>query len=303
MKKKTVLTAVLTSALLFSTLAVTMLMQLGKANPIMNYWVNKGDVAPDENTEPPAILVLSPVNNTAYGVHAISLSLNVSIGNSSTATSRVLDEIYCETDWYQNNVSIYKYIWDPTPWTAPPRITEFSETINLTGIPEGDHMIKVYAVESGEYPLYVIQGENGDSRNIAHYYNGFNITGCSLVRFTIDTTSPKVSILSLENKTYYSSDIKLDFTINERSSLIAYCLDGKENETTGNTTLTGIPYGEHNVTIYATDMAGHIGASETIYFTIVEPFSTTMVIAAVVVLGVFGFGLIINLTRRKRGQE
>jgi parallel beta-helix repeat protein len=34
-----------------------------------------------------------------------------------------------------------------------------------------------------------------------------------------------------------------------------------------------------------------------------EPFPTTLVIAAVVILGVFGFGLLINLTRRKRVQQ
>jgi hypothetical protein len=300
-KKKTVLTAVLTSALLFSTLAVTMLMQLGKANPIMHYWVNKGDVAPDQNTEPPAILILSPVNNTAYGVNAISLSLNVSIGNSSTATSRVLDEIYYETDWQSNNVSVYKYSWNPLLYpSAPPRKTDFSETINLTGIPDGNHTIRMYAVESGEYPLYVIQGENGDLRSFAHYYNGFNITSCSLVRFTIDTTPPEVSILSPENKTYYSPEIQLDCTVSEES-LILHSLDGQENVTVaGNTTLTNLPYGEHNVTVYATDMAGNTGTSETIYFTVEEPFPTTMVIALGAPMAILGAGLAVYFKKRKR---
>jgi hypothetical protein len=300
-KKKTVLTAVLTSALLFSTLAVTMLMQLGKANPIMHYWVNKGDVAPDQNTEPPAILIRSPENNTVHTVDAVSLSLNVSIGNSSTATSRVLDEIYYETDWQSNNVSVYKYSWNPLLYpSAPPRKTDFSETINLTGIPDGNHTIRMYAVESGEYPLYVIQGENGDLRSFAHYYNGFNITGCSLVRFTIDTAPPEVSILSLENKTYYSSEIQLDFTVSEQSSLIIYSLDGQENETiSGNITLTNMPCGEHNVTVYATDRAGHSGASETIFFSVEEPFPITIVIAPVASVAVVGVGLILYFKKRK----
>jgi len=321
-KKKTLLIAVLISGLLFSAEAGTQIAQLGMANPIMHYWVNAGDVAPDENTEPPAILILSPENNTVYGVNTISLSLNVSIGASSTASFCVLDEIYYETDWQPNNTSIYQYIWDPLlnssaplkipeffepiKWhnlvytKPPPRKTEFSETINITGIPDGNHTIKIYAVESGEYALYVIQGPDGDSRNFAHYYSDFNMTNCSLVRFTIDTTPPKVSILSLENKTYYSSEIKFDFTVSEKSSLIVYSLDGQDNVTIiGNTPLTNLPYGEHNVTVYATDNAGNTGESETIYFSVEEPFPTTMVIAPIVSVTVLSLGLAAYFKKRK----
>ena len=328
MKKKTLLTTVLASALLFSAIVGTMLVQLGKANPIMHYWVNKGDVAPDQNTEPPSILVVSPESNTVYGVNAISLSLNVSIGNSSTASSRVLEEICYETDWQPSNTSIYQYFWnssahpyvplkipeffEPIEWhnlvypTPPPRKTEFSGTINLTGIPDGDHTIKVYAVESGEYSLYVIQGPTGDSRDFAHYYSSFNITGCSLVRFTVDTTPPEVSILSLENKTYFSPEIQLDYTVSEES-LTLYSLDGLKNETiSGNATLTNLPYGEHNVTVYATDIAGNTGVSETVYFTVEEPpkpFLTTMVIAPAASVAVLSVGLAAYFRKRKNGVD
>ena len=321
MEKKTLLTAIIISALLFSAVAGTQFANLGKANPIMHYRVNAGDVAPDQSTKPPTILILSPENNTVYGVDTVVLSLNVSIGDSSTASSRVLEEIYYKTDWQSNNISIYQYnplvnssaplkipeFFEPIKWhnvlypSAPPRKTEFSETINLTGIPDGNHTLMVYAVESGEYSLNVTQSRI-DSREFAHYYNSFNITGCSLVRFTVDTTPPKVSILSLENKTYYSSEIQLNFTVSEKSSLTVYSLDGQKNETiTGNTTLTNLPYGEHNVTVYATDMVGHIRASETIYFTIEEPSPTTMVTVPIASVAIIGSGLLVYFRKRKNG--
>jgi hypothetical protein len=113
------------------------------------------------------------------------------------------------------------------------------------------------------------------------------------------TTPPKVSILSLENKTYSIASIPLNFTTNEPISQATYSLDGHENVTiAGNTTLTGLANGDHNVTVYATDEAGNIGASETIYFR-VESFLTTLVLASVVTVAVIGVGLLVYFKKRK----
>ena len=77
-------------------------------------------------------------------------------------------------------------------------------------------------------------------------------------------------------------------------------MDGQRNATTaGNTTLTNLPYGEHNVTVYATDMAGHTGASETVYFSVEEPFPTTMVITPVLSVVVLGVGLAAYFKKHK----
>ena len=304
MNKRALLFAALLSTLLFTGVAGTQLVHLGKANPIMHMYHNLGDVAPDKNTEPPTISIFSPENDTVYGVDVVSLSLNASIGHSSTASSCVLDEIYCETDWQSENISIYTYSWKPAPlvvYSSSHKITEFSGTINITGIPDGTHTITVYAVESGDYVLKVINGAGGDTRNFDHYYNSFNITGSSLVRFSVDTTPPMVSILSLENKTYYSTEIQLDLALSEKPSLVGYSLDGQENVTfTGNTTLTSLAYGEHSFTVYAADNAGNVGASETIYFSIEEPFPTTLVIASLITTSFVGLGLLFYFKKRKR---
>ena len=71
----------------------------------------------------------------------------------------------------------------------------------------------------------------------------------------------------MDNKIYFSSDVPLTLTVNEPVSQVTYSLDGQRNVTTaGNTTLTNLPYGEHNVTVYTTDKAGNVGASGTIHF-------------------------------------
>ena len=47
--------------------------------------------------------------------------------------------------------------------------------------------------------------------------------------------------------------------------------------------LTGLSYGAHNLTVYATDASGNKGTSETITFTIVEhtPFPAVAVVVGV----------------------
>jgi hypothetical protein len=51
---------------------------------------------------------------------------------------------------------------------------------------------------------------------------------------------------------------------------MSYCLDGANVTVAGNTTIAELSYGAHNLTVYAVDVAGNVGASETVYFTIAE---------------------------------
>jgi hypothetical protein len=96
-----------------------------------------------------------------------------------------------------------------------------------------------------------------------------------------DNVAPSIKVVSPENKTYDTSSIPLNFTINKAATQITYSLDGQENLTiTGNTTLTGLANGDHNLTIYTKDKAGNTGTPETTYFSINVPFPTTLVTAA-----------------------
>ena len=68
----------------------------------------------------------------------------------------------------------------------------------------------------------------------------------------------------------------------------------------GNKTLTGLSNGVHNVTVYACDAAGNVGASETICFSVEVPFPTTMVIAPIASVAFVGTGFLVYFKKRKR---
>jgi hypothetical protein len=70
----------------------------------------------------------------------------------------------------------------------------------------------------------------------------------------------------------------------------------------GNTTLADLSMGEHNVTVYAWDTAGNMGASETVTFTVAvpAPFPTVPVAAAsVAVVAAVIAGLLVYFKKRK----
>ena len=154
--------------------------------------------------------------------------------------------------------------------------------VTLSGLEDGAHSIKIRV--EGDY--YDPKGGNYDCEGS--------------ISVIMDTTPPVVTILSLKKGTYYGDSIPLDFITSERISQSSYSLDGQENVTiNANTTLTGLSAGDHTVTVYATDEAGHIGVSETIYFRI-EPFPTILVIVSVVTVAVIGIGLLVYFKKRKR---
>lgn len=116
------------------------------------------------------------------------------------------------------------------------------------------------------------------------------------------TISPVVSVVSPENKNYTSGNISLAFTVNKPVVWTSYSLDGQDNVTiTGNTALSGLPRGLHNITVYAKDSFGNTGASEIITFRITEPFPT-MFVAVTTVAVTVGLGLSVYFTKYKKKQ-
>jgi len=76
----------------------------------------------------------------------------------------------------------------------------------------------------------------------------------------------------------------MNFTVNEQTSQLMYSLDGTANVTiAGNTTLTALSNGVHNITVFAQDLSGHIGASKTTIFTVNLPFPILPITAVCVV--------------------
>ena len=261
--------------LLFSVLSIACSISLTKSLPIL-------DVSPRWDTLPPIVSISSPKNSTAYSANNLVLDFTISAPTGPTINYTEIAEIHYSTDWQPKNITIYQN--DP-------------RSVNLTGIPEGKHNVTVYARYIGYY----------DYTRYSAYQNRFFIAGSSTVSFSIDTVPPEVSVLSLQNRTF-TSDVPLDFDVNELVTQAAYSLDGEDNVTVAwGDTLSGLSYGLHNVTIYVWDVAGNIGASETATFTIAKeteppaPFPTVPVAAASVAsAAVVGAGLLVYFKKHKR---
>jgi parallel beta-helix repeat protein len=121
---------------------------------------------------------------------------------------------------------------------------------------------------------YVLDHWELDSVNVgsANPYSVLMDNNHTLHAVFKDTTPPAITIISPQNITYTTSSVPLTFTINEPTSWIGYSLDGQANVTiSGNTTLTGLSEGSHNIIVYANDTSGNMGASNRVYFTIAPP--------------------------------
>jgi N-acetylneuraminic acid mutarotase len=114
---------------------------------------------------------------------------------------------------------------------------------------------------------------------------------------------PKIAVISPENGNHTSGNVSLALTVNKPALWIAYSLDGQDNTTiSGNTTMTDLTNGLHNVTIYARDEFDNTSASETITFTVdmPKPFPIVPIAtASVASVGVIAVGLLVYFKKRK----
>ena len=117
-----------------------------------------------------------------------------------------------------------------------------------------------------------------------------------------------ISILSPQSTTYTTPDVPLNFTLLKSAKWARYSLDGQANVTiTGNTTLTELANGYHNLTLYIDDSLGNTRPSETITFTIAklepqpEPF-TALLVASVSGVSITGVAVCVFYYRKKRNH-
>jgi N-acetylneuraminic acid mutarotase len=147
--------------------------------------------------------------------------------------------------------------------------------------------------------LYVLGGNNTNdpyALNIVALNDQYTPIGYG-------TILPKIIVDSPENMIYNSSSLALSFTVDKPAAWLGYSLDGQDNITvTGNSTISGLTNGLHNVTVYARDEFENTGASETNTFRVDvrEPFPTVPVAAAsVAVVAVVGVVLLFYFKKRK----
>jgi len=199
-----------------------------------------------------------------------------------------LNAVYYLGDWQQNRTYVDG---ENNTYADFKRIAVQSLVFScdLLGVPKRNHVILVHTTE--EVP-------NPDLLFLPVEYSSY-----AFLNFTIDTTPPSVLIMSPEASTYNTSEVPLDFAVNESVSQVAYSLDRQGNVTvSGNMTLTGLSDGAHNIVVYSWDDAGNVGASETVHFSIKQPeiFPTLLVVAIVVMVVVVCLLLLLYFRRRRR---
>jgi hypothetical protein len=132
----------------------------------------------------------------------------------------------------------------------------------------------------------------------------FELDKTASTKFFVQT-KPIIKFLIPENANSSKLSFPLNFIVDHPVSEIAYCLDEQESvPINGNTTLTDLPNGQHNVTVYATDEFGYTGKSETLFFNVNAPESTEfsvvpLVIAFVIIVVIVGAGWLVYFRRRK----
>jgi N-acetylneuraminic acid mutarotase len=159
--------------------------------------------------------------------------------------------------------------------------------------------------------LYVIGGGSADNWFIGNFgpsavneqYTPVGY-GTPDPSYVLETTAPKISLLMPLNQSYNESSVPLVFSVDKLVNWTGYSLDGQDNVTvTGNTTLSGLSNGLHNVTVHAKDSFENIGASDTVWFRVAEaePFP---VVPVAVVSGAsaiaIGVGLLVNFKKHKQ---
>jgi hypothetical protein len=284
-EKKTLSAVVFISALLFSAVTGTQLTNLAAANPLIE----------ERYESPPIVSIHSPAN----GAYVNRVLLNFTVTKSGDWLSTPISFSYAG-GLSQKLVSVSFHIDGKFYGSVAPNSnlsSPFNYSLYLANLTDGSHTLVVRADSTGVVRNWIS----------STVYSVPIDSVFATVNFTLDSTTPNVSFLSTE-KTYTTSEFPLNFTVNEAVCKISYVLDGQKNVTVaGNTTLANLPYGEHNVTVYATDNVGNI-ASETIIFTIAEPeaeepkpFPTVLVAtAAGASAAIIAAVLLVYFRRRKR---
>jgi hypothetical protein len=172
-------------------------------------------------------------------------------------------------------------------------INPTSGILELPELSEGSHCLTIYVVSG----IYDYHGANPPGAPFKPTFPGsadYVASWSHSVYFYIDSgertpgsTPPKTSdlppenktyklTLSIENKTYTTPDVPLNFTCDENIAGISYSLDGKDNVTiVSNTTLIGLSIGTHSLAIYGWDDDGNIVASQTVNFDVGDITSTS----------------------------
>ena len=260
------------AALLIAAAAGALPVRLGKANPYPSAGIS---------------LTINNPQNATYTENPIQITFTA---REVHLQSGVIFSYSLDNKEVKRILNITTVSQGLFPYNPPFYLREMSGNFQLFNLSEGWHTVTVYC----------------NTYELSQSYTAEDKIG-----FFVDAI-PIIAFLSFENKSFVSPDVPLNFTVDQPTVQITYSLDGLENVTINeNITLSELPNGEHNVTVYARDETGKMGASETVFFSVKVPepvsepegFPTVPVaaVSAASIAAVACAGLI--LTRRKRRRE
>jgi len=163
----------------------------------------------------------------------------------------------------------YKLVVD----SVPSGVTFTADNITCTA-PWSETYDKTTAVSLTMPESYSYEGENytwsrwndGNTNRTRTITVNKNIALTAM--FTPEDTSPVISVLSPENRTYFVKDVPLEYTVNRFFYWTTYSLDGQLYTDTKNTTLSGLADGTHQLTVYANYTDSNMGETATVWFTV-----------------------------------
>ncbi len=147
----------------------------------------------------------------------------------------------------------------------------------------------------GAPSVYVISTRDG-----GHLIAGSTSGGAFMMKLSAEANSQSatVKIASPQSQAYDTGDIPLTFIVNNQDFVFSYALDGQQAiEINENTTLSKLTVGPHNITVYATDSAGLVAASETVSFSVEAHFPWEIIFAGLTVAIIAGVSLLFYFRR------
>jgi N-acetylneuraminic acid mutarotase len=229
-------------------------------------------------------------------------SAGVTTGAMAPKRIYVFDSPYGDTAAMPNDPLYTNQVYNPEidSWTFGANIPTYREHFAVAVVNDLLYVIGGFTQTYSDFPDDWMYGPK-----ITLYATNEQYTpvGYGTPDPSYDGAAPEIAVLSPENKTYYTANVTLDFTVNEPVFSVHYKLDGETAvEISGNTTIAGLAIGVHNVTVSAFDAAGNMGASGTVFFAIAEPepFPTVLVATASgASVAIIGVGLLVYFKKRK----
>lgn len=217
-------------------------------------------------------IATNDVSNNNEGMFLFSSSQNTFFGNNITDNEIGVGFKVASNNMFRGNyfVDNAQQVYDVSSYDST---IQMSTNIWDFSYQVGGNYWSDYAgvdVKSGAGQNQTGSDGKGDS---AYIINERNKDNYPLMPYG---SSFAISILSPQNKTYSTTDVALDFTINEATSWIRYSLDGQANVTiTDSITLSELAEGVHTLAVYAQDTDGQTRTTGTIYFTISQEAEPT----------------------------